>query len=68
MTPSMVAAASHVVLHFFHAVGGLDGDATGVEGDGFADEADHWRAGFQVRGRISDDHDAGSARDCPGRR
>src|SRR5713101_2223594 len=34
-------AAGHVVLHFFHAVGGLDGDAAGVEGNGFADEADH---------------------------
>ena len=31
-------AAGHVVLHFFHAVGGLDGDAAGVEGDGLPDQ------------------------------
>src|SRR5262249_41066432 len=52
-------AASHVVFHFFHAVGGLDGDAAGVEGYGFADEADHRRAGLGVRGGIGDDDDAG---------
>src|SRR5713226_395171 len=51
-------AASHVVLHFFHAVGGLDGDAASVEGDSFADETDHWCAGLRIRGRIRDDHDA----------
>src|SRR5438445_4110875 len=44
-------AAGHVVLHFLHAVGGLDGDAAGVEGNGFADQADHGRAGFRVRRR-----------------
>ena len=44
-------AAAHVVLHFFHAFGGLDGNAAGIEGDGFADEAEDgsalrggWRA------------------------
>src|SRR5205823_778095 len=52
-------AASHVVLHFFHAVGGLDGDAASVEGDSFADESDYRRAGLQICGGISDDHDAG---------
>jgi len=31
--------SGHVVLHFLHALGGLDGDASGVEGDAFADEA-----------------------------
>ncbi len=30
----------HVVLHLVHVVGGLDGDASGVEGDAFADEAE----------------------------
>src|ERR1019366_5715119 len=29
-----------VVLHFLHAVGGLDGDAAGVEGDAFADQTE----------------------------
>ena len=44
--------ACHVVLHLVHAVGGLDGDAAGVEGDAFADEAEGggvggwWRRGF----------------------
>src|ERR1035441_4746710 len=32
--------SGHVVLHFLHAVGGLDGDAAGVEGDTFADQAE----------------------------
>ena len=31
-------AASHVVLHLLHAIGGLDGNAAGVEGDAFADQ------------------------------
>ena len=31
-------AAGHVVLHFFHAVGGLDGYAAGVKGDALADQ------------------------------
>ncbi len=34
-------AASHIVFHFFHAVGGLDGDAAGIKGDAFANEAEH---------------------------
>jgi hypothetical protein len=34
--------AGHVVLHQLHLVGGLDGDAAGVEGDALADEAEHW--------------------------
>jgi hypothetical protein len=32
--------SGHVILHFFHAVAGLDGDASGVEGDALADEGD----------------------------
>ena len=32
-------AARHVVLHLLHAVGRLDGDAAGVEGDALADQA-----------------------------
>ena len=32
-------SARHVVLHFLHAVGGLDGDAAGIEGDAFADQS-----------------------------
>src|SRR5216684_1060254 len=55
-------AAGHVVLHFFHAIGRLDGDAASVEGDGFADETDHGGAGFRIRGRIGNDHDAGRLR------
>ncbi len=52
-------AASHVVLHFFHAVGGLDGNAPSVEGDGFADETDYRGPRLWICGRISDDHKAG---------
>ena len=33
--------AGHVVLHLLHVVGGLDGDAAGVEGDALADEAEN---------------------------
>src|SRR5271170_1093105 len=52
-------AAAHVVLHFFHVVGGLDGNTAGIEGDGFADEAENRgvRAGI-FRG-VADDDDAG---------
>ena len=32
-------AARHVVLHLLHAVGGLDGDAAGIEGDALAHQA-----------------------------
>ena len=38
-------AAGHVVLHLLHAVGGLDGDAAGVEGHALADQA-------QMRGAV----------------
>ncbi len=48
-------AAGHVVLHFLHAVGGLDGDAAGVEGDAFADEAEVILRGCR-RGVAEDDH------------
>ena len=33
-------AAGHVVFHFLHAVGGLDRNAAGVEGDAFADQSE----------------------------
>jgi len=33
-------AAAHVVLHFLHAIGGLDGNTAGVEGDAFPDQAE----------------------------
>jgi hypothetical protein len=50
-------AASHVVLHFFHAVGGLDGDAAGVKGDRLAYQSNHGGAGFRVRWYVRDnDH------------
>ena len=48
-------AAGHVVLHLFHAVGGLDGDAAGVEGDAFADESEHGR--LRRAGRLVSHHD-----------
>ena len=34
-------AAGHVVFHLLHAVGGLDGNAAGVEGNAFADQSQH---------------------------
>ena len=34
-------AAGHVVLHLLHAVGRLDGDAAGIEGDSLADQPEH---------------------------
>ena len=39
------SAAGHVVLHLLHVVGGLDGDAAGVEGDALADQAEHGAVG-----------------------
>src|SRR5271154_5514872 len=52
-------AAGHVVLHFFHALGGLDGDAAGIEGDRFADQANDWGTGFRRScRRVGDDDHA----------
>ena len=51
-------AAGHVVLHLLHAVAGLDGDAAGVEGNAFADQAHHRRAlGFSSAFRLVGHHD-----------
>ena len=49
MAPEHGRAAGHVVLHLLHAVGGLDGDAAGVEGDALADQS-QMIAGF---GRVA---------------
>jgi hypothetical protein len=51
-------AAAHVVLHFLHVVGGLDGDTAGIEGDGFADEAEDGRVGPGVFGSVANDDNA----------
>ncbi len=37
--------AAHVVLHLFHAIGGLDADAAGVKGDALADQSEDGRGG-----------------------
>src|ERR1700733_512677 len=47
-------AAAHVVLHFFHVVGGFNGDATCVEGDGFAGEAEEGSGVAGVFRRVAD--------------
>ena len=44
-------AAGHVVLHPLHAVGRLDRDAAGVEGDALADEPEHRRLRARPAGR-----------------
>ena len=51
-------AAGHVVLHLLHVVGGLDGDAAGVEGDAFADQAEDW-AVFDAFGFVAQDDERG---------
>ncbi len=51
-------AAAHVVLHFFHVGGGLDGNSAGIKGDGFADQAQHGRVRIQFFGRVGDDDHA----------
>ena len=51
-------AAGHVVLHFFHAVGGLDGNAAGIEGDAFADQSQH-RFLRSARGFVAQDDQRG---------
>ena len=60
-------AARHVVLHPLHAVGRLDRNAAGVEGDAFADQAeDRVRA---TLGRVvAEDHQRAAARCCRARR
>ena len=53
-------AAAHVVLHQFHTIGGLDGNAAGIKGDGLADQAEHRGIRTQVGGRVAqDDHARG---------
>ncbi len=52
------SAAGHVVLHLLHVVGGLDGDAAGVEGDAFADEAEHRAFGYAF-GFVAEDDEGG---------
>jgi len=59
MTPSMVAPPAMSYFIFSMPSAGLMEMPPVSKVTAFADEADHWRAGFQVRGRISDDHDAG---------
>ncbi len=51
--------SGHVVLHLLHALGGLDGDAAGVEGDAFADEAEDRGAGDGAAGGLVGDDDEG---------
>ena len=45
-------AAGHVVLHPLHAVGRLDRDAAGVEGDALADQAEHRARPARRRARV----------------
>ena len=51
--------SGHVVLHLFHALGGLDGDAAGVEGDALADEAEDGEAGLRAAGGLVGHDDEG---------
>ena len=51
-------AAGHVVLHQLHFVGGLDGDAAGVEGDSLAYEAED-RAIGDAFGLVAEDDQGG---------
>src|SRR5271156_4501684 len=52
-------AAAHIVFHFFHTVGGLDGNSASIKSDRFADEREDRRAFFNIRGRVSQDDYAG---------
>ena len=54
-------AAGHVVLHFLHAVGGLDGDAASVEGDAFTDQTEVYIFCRAVRFIAQDDERGGSS-------
>ena len=45
-------AAGHVVLHLLHAVGGLDGNTAGIEGDALADQS-QVSAALRVRGPVT---------------
>src|SRR6185295_9803101 len=35
-------ATGHVIFHLLHTVSGLDGDSTGIEGNAFAHQPEHW--------------------------
>ena len=52
------SATGHIVLHFFHAVGGLDGNSSGIEGDRFTDEPDYRRTRLGDRRHVGEDHNA----------
>ena len=59
-------AARHVVLHLLHAVGGLDGDAAGIERDALAHQAQvHRLAVARARRAGSAGRSAPAARRCP---
>ena len=60
-------AAGHVVLHPLHAVGRLDRDAAGVEGDALADEAEHRRR-RRARRIVPHARSRAAARRCRARR
>ncbi len=53
------SGAGHVVLHLVHVLGGLNGDATGVEGNAFSDEPEHWTIGLRVARFVADDDQRG---------
>ena len=49
-------AAGHIKFHFLHVVRGLDGDASGIERDGFADESENRRSGDRCFWRFVGEH------------
>ena len=66
IAPGDGAGAAHVPLHRFHARGGLDRDAAGIEGDALADQ--HDRLGVRHRRRRSSaSRAAAAAAPSPGR-
>ena len=56
MAQTTAAPPGHVVLHPLHAVGRLDRDAAGVEGDALADQPEHGRRAAPRRAVAHDDH------------
>ena len=59
MKYDMGGGAGHVVLHLFHVVGGFDGDATGVERNALADEAEDRTVGFCIGWFVAHDDQRG---------
>ena len=65
--PDHRGSAAHVHLHGHHAVGGLDGEAAGIEGDALADEGQRATGVGRVIGELDESGSWSEPRFTPSR-